>query len=285
MDTTSGDFEAAGSFQIRSPNDLLIDDSCPDGCRMRTFFPSPYTTPPAKRILRMSASTTPCRPPSMTGAKLAVPSAAHSAALHWPSTAVKTVWPMSRQTEAPQPSMISGWFVSNSTSRSSNVLTKAACTLASSAASGDSSANLFNSLVWKFRAQNSAAIGPGSPAHDWPSKIAYRPMGALLLKTPVLGCSNFILVPILFKSFTRTCLTRGFCPAAPPRETASTRTFGASGGIMSISGRGWLMGIAFLYGAINSRALWKGISTLTAMAASSAQATSTWKLTAVSNNL
>mmetsp|Transcript_29206 Transcript_29206/g.82922 ORF Transcript_29206/g.82922 Transcript_29206/m.82922 type:complete len:211 (+) Transcript_29206:762-1394(+) len=172
--TTSGDLKpvACVSFQCRSPKERLTRDSAPPGCRRRWPSPSPETLPPAKRIRMWSVSRMLWGPPQRKGAMLVRLEASHSVALHKPTTAVKMTSPMRSATAAPHPSFTSGWFDSSSWSRSSKAPTRAACTAASSGESAGSSASRFSNLRWKFRAQNSAAKGPGSPAQDWPSKSA-----------------------------------------------------------------------------------------------------------------
>mmetsp|Transcript_63543 Transcript_63543/g.148197 ORF Transcript_63543/g.148197 Transcript_63543/m.148197 type:complete len:328 (-) Transcript_63543:48-1031(-) len=254
-------------FHNRSPRDLLTREAAPAGCVMRKIPPSPTTLPPADLNRGRSALSCPGPPPSGTGVQREPSSISQSTALHRPSRAVNTWSPMSKATAAPQPSLMSGWLPSSSRSRSSKVPLSAASTAASSAGTAGNLARRSRSFVWKLRAQNSAAMGPGSPAQDCPSKSAYSPMGALLPKIPVFGCSSFSRVPILFKSFTITWRTNGFCfpSLVPPRDTASTSTFGGSGGSLSTSGIGKLMGMACLYCAISSRAFCSGISTLMAI--------------------
>mmetsp|Transcript_55629 Transcript_55629/g.125419 ORF Transcript_55629/g.125419 Transcript_55629/m.125419 type:complete len:210 (+) Transcript_55629:690-1319(+) len=159
-------------FHRRSPKERLTDESAPLACWMRTAPLSPTTLAPTERSRGMSPRSC-CGPPPRGTATDRPPSSAWpSTAMQRPTIAVKTWSPMTRHTAAPQPSLMSVWLVRSSRSRSSKDPLSAASTEASSAGTGGSLERRSNSLLWKLRAQNSAAMGPGSPAQDCPSKTA-----------------------------------------------------------------------------------------------------------------
>mmetsp|Transcript_15787 Transcript_15787/g.28038 ORF Transcript_15787/g.28038 Transcript_15787/m.28038 type:complete len:237 (+) Transcript_15787:391-1101(+) len=147
-----------------------------------------------------------------------------------PICATKRSSLMRRAITAPQPSVISAWFMSKSSSKSSKLLMSTALTKVAVAVFGGSCERPCSNLVWKLRAQNSAASGPGSPAEDCPSNRAYKPMGASS-KIPPSGNAIFIILATLFRSLMSTCRAFGFLPpAGAPRAKASTRALGGFGG-------------------------------------------------------
>mmetsp|Transcript_4499 Transcript_4499/g.13216 ORF Transcript_4499/g.13216 Transcript_4499/m.13216 type:complete len:240 (+) Transcript_4499:1558-2277(+) len=150
-----------------------------------------------------------------------------------PRTAVKRHSPRTRAIAAPHPSLTSGCS-RTSLSRSSKLLTIAALTKVSLVQPEGRLARFSISFLWKFRAQYSAAAGPGSPAHDCPSNSAKSPIGARFWNMPVVGNSIFILSATLRRHLTMTCRERNL-PLAPPWLTASTSTFGGTIGFLSLT--------------------------------------------------
>mmetsp|Transcript_37015 Transcript_37015/g.104426 ORF Transcript_37015/g.104426 Transcript_37015/m.104426 type:complete len:464 (+) Transcript_37015:578-1969(+) len=159
------------SFQNRSPKDRLTGDRTPAGCCMQRPLSSLTIMQPKSRSRSASVGARPLALPSGTGVQRSPSWTSHRTAPQRPSTAVKTWLPMRRATAAPHPSLMSGWFWRSSWSRSANVPRSASSTECSSG-SGGSLESRSKSFTWKLRAQNSAAWGPGVPAHDCPSNTA-----------------------------------------------------------------------------------------------------------------